>query len=218
MSERTVVRDPVYLAFAAVGAVILFVAAQIVHPNRAPGWEEAIFHPINDLPGSIYQPLWLLMQAGNLVAAPLAAVIAASLRRFRLAFAIGLATVAKLQLALVVKDLWLRERPASVIEDVTRRGDASASGKAFVSGHAVIAVSLAVLITPYLPRRWRWVPWAGATLVCLGRVYVGAHLPLDVVGGAGLGLTIGCVLAFVFGQEIEPRKPTIRSGHDRGAA
>ncbi len=33
-----------------------------------------------------------------------------------------------------------------------------------------------------------------APAVCLARVYVGAHLPLDVVGGAGLGLAVaGCV-------------------------
>ena len=31
-------------------------------------------------------------------------------------------------------------------------------------------------------------------VVCLTRMYVGAHLPLDVVGGAGLGLAIAGVL------------------------
>jgi undecaprenyl-diphosphatase len=31
-------------------------------------------------------------------------------------------------------------------------------------------------------------------VICLTRMYVGAHLPLDVVGGAGLGLAIAGVL------------------------
>ena len=33
-----------------------------------------------------------------------------------------------------------------------------------------------------------------AVLVCLARVHVGAHLPLDVVGGAALGATCACAV------------------------
>ena len=33
--------------------------------------------------------------------------------------------------------------------------------------------------------------WCAAFLVCLTRVYVGAHLPLDVVGGAAMGVVLG---------------------------
>jgi undecaprenyl-diphosphatase len=86
-----------------------------------------------------------------------------------------------------------------VIDDVVRRGDASAAGEAFVSGHAIIAFSLAVLLTPYLTRRWRIAAWALAAGVCVGRVYVGAHLPLDVVGGAAIGCAVGAVLDLVLG-------------------
>jgi membrane-associated phospholipid phosphatase len=34
---------------------------------------------------------------------------------------------------------------------------------------------------------------AAPVLVALARMYVGAHLPLDVLGGAGLGLAVGGV-------------------------
>ena len=36
-------------------------------------------------------------------------------------------------------------------------------------------------------------------LVMIGRVYVGAHNPLDVVAGLGAGLVLGGVLTAFFG-------------------
>jgi sugar phosphate isomerase/epimerase len=49
---------------------------------------------------------------------------------------------------------------------------------------------------PVLPRWGRVVAYALATLVGITRVVYGAHLPLDVVGGACLGIAVGCVVDF----------------------
>ena len=66
----------------------------------------------------------------------------------------------------------------------------SACGARASSGHAVLVAALAGVIAPYLPGRWKAVPWVLVALVMLGRVYVGAHNPLDVVCGAALGVAI----------------------------
>ena len=72
-----------------------------------------------------------------------------------------------------------------------------------MSGHTTIAFALATVLTGMLPGRWRWVPYPLACGVGFARIYYGAHLPLDVLGGAGLGILCGLVASVVFGT-IDP--------------
>lgn len=58
---------------------------------------------------------------------------------------------------------------------------------------------MAALISPYLLERWKAVPWPVAGLNLLARLYVGAHFPLDLMGGARLGMFIGAGLKFAIG-------------------
>jgi undecaprenyl-diphosphatase len=67
-------------------------------------------------------------------------------------------------------------------------------GLSFVSGHAIIAWGVAALLWPVLPGRWRWVPVGVATLNAVTRVYLGAHHPLDVIGGGAIGVVIAAGL------------------------
>jgi glycosyltransferase 2 family protein len=43
------------------------------------------------------------------------------------------------------------------------------------------------------------VAWTLAALVCVARIYVGSHLPFDVLGGAALGWAAGSLVLLVFG-------------------
>lgn len=181
------------------GLAVLAVGMIVVRNGTVPGWERAIFHAINDLPEALYHPLWPFQQLGALAVGPVVAIVAAVLRRYRLAIAVLIATVAKLVLERVVKVLASRQRPGTSIgTDVHLRGDVTATGESFVSGHAVLIAAIAGLVVPYLPGRWKVVPWVVVGMVMITRVYVGAHNPLDVVCGAGLGVAIAGAINLIW--------------------
>jgi membrane-associated phospholipid phosphatase len=190
------------------GLAVLGAGMIIVRNGTVPGWERDVFDAVNGLPDWLYRPTWPLQQLGVLVIGPIVALVAALTRHFRLALAALLATVAKLALEQVVKAMVTRERPGTSIGgDIETRGDVSVSGESFVSGHAVLAAALAGLVSPYLPGRWKIVPWVLVALVMFGRVYVGAHNPLDVVCGAALGLAIASCINLLLGVPAGEREP-----------
>jgi membrane-associated phospholipid phosphatase len=101
-------------------------------------------------------------------------------------------------LAKQVKHFVLRGRPDSLLGDVIVRG-AHPNGLGYTSGHIAVVTALAVVATPWLPRWGRRLVIAAVAAVFLARMYVGAHLPLDMVGGAALGLAIGMAVRLLLG-------------------
>jgi glycosyltransferase 2 family protein len=183
-----------------VGLAVAAIGMVLVRNGSVSGVEEALFRAINDLPGVLYPVLWPFQQLGVILVGPAVALVAALLRRYRLAIAVLCATAAKLVLERVVKAVVSRQRPGTSIGlDIHMRGNVSASGESFMSGHAILITALATLVSPYLRGRWKIVPWALVGLVLVTRVYVGAHNPLDVICGSALGLAIGGALNLAFG-------------------
>jgi membrane-associated phospholipid phosphatase len=85
-----------------------------------------------------------------------------------------------------------RGRPALHVEGVQIRGSEE-RGLGYPSGHTAVAFCVAAIADAEVPPAARPGVWALAATVGLARIYVGAHLPLDVVGGAALGLTVGAL-------------------------
>jgi len=174
-------------------ALAVFGLCTVAASGAVSSLEASTFEAINQLPDALFWPMWAVMQLGNLFAVPALTLAAMYFRRWRLAAGLLVAGVACWILGKVVKDIVGRGRPGALLEDVILRRS-HAGGGGYVSGHAAVVFALATVLHPYLSRRWRIVSWTLASLVGLARIYVGAHLPLDCIGGAALGCAIGLVV------------------------
>ena len=182
------------------GLMVLVAAAVPVDAQRVGDLERATFRAINGGAQLPFAVVWPVMQVGMIGAVPVSAIAALVLHRHRLAVAFVVAGALAYGGGKVVKRIVERGRPDRLLDDVTIQGAAS-HGLGFVSGHAAVAFALATVVSAELDRRARKVlVVVVATLVALARVHVGAHLPLDVVGGAGLGVAAGGIARISLGK------------------
>jgi membrane-associated phospholipid phosphatase len=175
---------------------VFTVCAVVAADGRVGPVERATFQAVNGLPEWLYRPMVLFQYLGVLAMPLVVAAGALAFRRWRLAAALVLVVPLKLALERVVKLLVARERPGTTVPHAVLRGVHSA-GLSFVSGHAIITFAIAGLLALVLPRRWGIVAFVLASLNAVARVYLGAHNPLDVVGGAAVGLAIAAALDLV---------------------
>lgn len=169
------------------GIVVLATSTLAALPSSPGDVEVAVFGWLNhagDVPRAL---AWVPMQLGNVVVVPASALVALALGRVRLALSLGGAGMLAWVAAKGVKDVVERGRPGALVDDAVLR-DAHAGGLGFPSGHVAVAAALAFVVWPHLGRAGRTAVLVTATLVGILRVYVGAHLPLDIIGGAGVGM------------------------------
>jgi membrane-associated phospholipid phosphatase len=188
-----------------VGLAGFTACALLVHRHHVDGPEATVFRAVNDHTVVPFLVVWPLMQLGNFLVVPVSVLAAAVFRQWRLAASLLVGGLAAYFIAAdVVRRLVIRGRPASLLADVHIRG-APAAGQGFVSGHVAVVTSLAAISWPYLPRWGRVAVVAAGALVALARMYVGAHLPLDVVGGAACGLAVAGAVRLVAGRPARAR-------------
>jgi membrane-associated phospholipid phosphatase len=114
--------------------------------------------------------------------------------------------------AQVIKTLVERPRPCwdPVTANTARMLIPCSHAYSFVSSHAANHFGISMFIfqsMKHFGKPWVWLAFLWAALVSYGQVYTGAHFPLDVAGGALLGLLAGAFTSRIFIREFKGLQP-----------
>jgi membrane-associated phospholipid phosphatase len=179
-------------AVVAAALTVFLAGARLARRGSVSQLEARWFQLANGLSHRAYAPVWVLMQFGSLGGALATGAALRVAGRPALGGRVAVVGTVTWAAAKAVKPFVRRGRPAYTIEGVEVRGHEQA-GLGYPSGHAAVAAAIAAVITSQVAPAWRVPVWAAALAVGPTRSYVGAHLPLDVLGGAALGIAIGTV-------------------------
>ena len=182
-----------------VGGAAVLTASALVASRGVYGWEVAVFQAVNDLPNALRPVFWLLNQFGTVVTIPVLTAAALIFRRWYLAASLAISGMAVYLLARVIEEYVTRGRPPALVAGTVAREVFAPGSLGFPSGHAAVGWAIAIIGLAYLGRPWRIAAVVLATVVLVSRMYVGAHLPLDLIGGAALGVTVASLVNLLFG-------------------
>jgi membrane-associated phospholipid phosphatase len=198
-------------AVLAVIGLLVVVLTALLARRGTYGWEFAVFRAINDLPSGLRPFLWVLNQYGTAITIPVATAAALVFRKWRMAAALAISGVTVYLLAKAIKGWVDRGRPGALLDTVAARETFDAGSLGYPSGHAAVAWAITIIVLAYLGRPWRIAAVTLAIIVPLARMYVGAHLPLDLIGGAALGVMIASAVNLALGVPVRQPAAEVRT-------
>ena len=218
---RTQPRDARYI-FVFLFSLILFAAtyAQALSNGLFDSYERPIFHAVNQLPHAFYPVFYTLTQFGSLGSLVLWVAAAWYLVNRRAGLTVIYGGILAWIVAKIAKVSVHRGRPADLLQNVHLFSQEKFLGFGFPSGHATLSAACATILYYQISPRYRKYLLGFVLLIGLSRMYLGAHFPLDVIGGWALGALCGAFVVLAAGvskpglSAVKLKKYLRRRGYD----
>lgn len=197
MRKRTKLQyKPVARVYAAVLIVLIaaFTLATVQASRQAVmEWERYLFMKAYSLPLELFPVMLVVSQLGSSWMILVSSAIASMRRKYAVGAMILLTGGLAYVLTASVKWFVQRPRPLELVAGIEQR-DVLTIGSGYPSMYAAVSMVLALILWKYAPKRYRGVVIAGAAAVGISRLYLGANLPLDLIGGWLIGAAVWSVV------------------------
>jgi len=174
-------------------------------------WDLQIFHMINQSwEGTVIEDFLILIRNKYIWIPLYLAIITYVFSAFDLhkasyyiLFIVTAVSITDIASSRIVKNSVERPRPC---QEVSLQGQINqrvycGRSYSFTSSHATNHFGIAAIMVFLFGRRRRWVGiafFSWATLISIAQVYVGVHYPLDILGGACLGIALVRIWAKIY--------------------